>query len=270
MSDNGFCVGQMAACGDAKRSVDSVYRLAWTGCRLVEIGLFNQPAFDGFNPTDVASMKKALRHTGVSVNSIHSAFGPGTDIGSPDARDRAAAVLLQKQTVLLAADFGARYIVVHPSTYGDQPERRARIEAAADSMAEMTEFARAHGVTLALENMLGTVIGNCEDELFEIIGRADPEYCGICFDIGHANLLQRLPELARALLGRTVTTHLHDNNGKEDQHLYPGAATIDYATFGRIFRQTGCKASLIIESRKNGTDDWESVEANMLGLLGWN
>ena len=114
--------------------------------------------------------------------------------------------------------------------------------------------------------MLGTIIGNCETSCSRS-SAARTRYCGICFDI--TIICFKGCRLARRA-GRTVTTHLHDNHGKEDEHLYPGAATIDYATFGRIFRETGCKASLIIESRKNGTDDWESVEANMLRLLGWN
>lgn len=269
MNDIGFRVGQMAACGDAKRTVDSIYRLAWMGCRLIEVGLFNQPAFDGSNPLDVASLKRTLRHTGVTVNSIHSAFGPGTDIGSPDPDERAAAVLLQKQTVLLASELEARFIVVHPSTSHYPEDRKSRVDAAADSMAQMTEYAAANGVILALENMLGAVIGNCEDELLDIIGRSNPGWCGICFDIGHANLLGRLPELCRALLGRTLTTHLHDNYGKEDQHLYPGLAAINWAEFGRIYRETGCQAELIIEARKPGIEDWATVEADMLRLLGW-
>jgi sugar phosphate isomerase/epimerase len=43
----------------------------------------------------------------------------------------------------------------------------------------------------------------------------------VCFDLGHANMQEGVESAYRILKSRIRSTHVHDNNGKEDQHLFP-------------------------------------------------
>ena len=49
---------------------------------------------------------------------------------------------------------------------------------------------------------------------------------GVCFDIGHAHLMEGIDATLGALLPLIGSTHLHDNQGDRDAHLWPGDGTI--------------------------------------------
>ena len=53
---------------------------------------------------------------------------------------------------------------------------------------------------------------------------------GICFDYGHANLMGDLAEAIETVSGHLWTTHVHDNRGREDEHLVPFMGTINWET----------------------------------------
>ena len=42
-----------------------------------------------------------------------------------------------------------------------------------------------------------------------------------CFDTGHANMKEGVETAYRLLKSRIRSTHVHDNNGIEDSHLFP-------------------------------------------------
>jgi len=51
---------------------------------------------------------------------------------------------------------------------------------------------------------------------------------GICMDVGHAFMMGDLGDAIETAAEYVVTTHLHDNNGKSDDHLTPGQGKIDW------------------------------------------
>ena len=46
---------------------------------------------------------------------------------------------------------------------------------------------------------------------------------------------------------RIRSTHIHDNDGKEDQHLFPGAGTIDWVKTMSLLRSRGDQFPLLLE-----------------------
>ncbi len=84
--------------------------------------------------------------------------------------------------------------------------------------------ARRHHVQLALENIETDHCRRLFDHLFQIY---PPEDLGFCFDSGHANMTGEIDLLER-YLDRLIMTHLHDNHGKEDEHLLPGQGAIQW------------------------------------------
>ena len=84
--------------------------------------------------------------------------------------------------------------------------------------------AREHRVRLAIENMENVPCRPLFDYLFNIF---TPDELGFCFDSGHAHITGEL-EILERYLDRLTLTHLHDNQGRLDEHLLPGQGTINW------------------------------------------
>jgi sugar phosphate isomerase/epimerase len=51
---------------------------------------------------------------------------------------------------------------------------------------------------------------------------------GVCFDLGHAHIMSSVAEAFEILKGYIHSTHVHDNAGDRDSHLWPGAGSIGW------------------------------------------
>ena len=90
----------------------------------------------------------------------------------------------QKESLRLIRAAGFRYAVLHPSGEPiDNADREASLSAAEDSLRTLAQVAREAGITLALENLPRTCLGNCSAELLELIAADDR--LRICFDTNH-------------------------------------------------------------------------------------
>jgi sugar phosphate isomerase/epimerase len=74
----------------------------------------------------------------------------------------------------------------------------------------------------------------------------------ICFDTGHANMREGVEAAYRLLKGRIRSTHIHDNNGKEDSHLFPLAegGTIDWPRTMDTLRSNPDQYPLLLELKE--------------------
>jgi sugar phosphate isomerase/epimerase len=70
---------------------------------------------------------------------------------------------------------------------------------------------------------------------------------GICLDIGHAHLMGDATDAIEACSGHIVTTHLHDNRKKADDHLVPYAGSIDWASALLAFQKVGYDGAWMFE-----------------------
>jgi sugar phosphate isomerase/epimerase len=51
---------------------------------------------------------------------------------------------------------------------------------------------------------------------------------GICLDYGHAHLMGDIGEAIEEVSGHLLTTHVHDNRRRTDDHLPPFSGSIDW------------------------------------------
>ena len=72
------------------------------------------------------------------------------------------------------------------------------------------------------------------------------EQVGICFDTGHANLLDA-PGMLRVMGQRVLTTHIHDNHGSGDEHLLPFGGNIDWEELTGVFSEIGYRGRFVYE-----------------------
>ncbi|MCC6540567.1 MAG: sugar phosphate isomerase/epimerase [Bryobacterales bacterium] len=148
-----------------------------------------------------------------------------------------------------------QYVVQHFGGRGDLFHGR-RIDAAYASLDELHRFARERGAAaLLVEN------GTSELAQPERIARFLEETrlpLGVSFDTGHAHLAGKagLEAAFETLRPYIRAAHVHDNNGRFDQHLAPLAAggTIDWRLAMRLLR--GHNEIKVLTASVRDTGEW--------------
>ena len=67
----------------------------------------------------------------------------------------------------------------------------------------------------------------------------DARGLGICMDVGHARMMGDVVDAIETCSGHVITTHLHDNRGRSDDHLVPGKGVIDWEAATLAFQKVG-------------------------------
>lgn len=244
---------------EADRLVDAVQLLSDEGVTAVEMGLSIHPGY--FNPRDgfeVQTLLAELSTYGLRIHSIHAPFGPSYDISSPEDSIHERGVEAIIDSIELASLLDTQYVIVHASDKITNGNGR-RMERARGVLREMSAVARESGLILTLENLPPGYLGHTPEEIVELLDGTDREAIAVCFDSGHANLSGHFIEFAKALLPYAVTTHLHDNDGVTDQHLFPGTGSIDWTAFGSIYKRVGNGASIMLECKLPDTMMWSEA-----------
>ena len=144
---------------------------------------------------------------------------------------------LTEEILKLAGILGVRWVVLHPGSASISEDDDALDEVRRrnlDFFGRLINVAGKAGVGIALENMTDGEkqgrrrFGSTPSELLWLVGKLGPG-AGICWDTGHANL-QRLDQhrALRALGKHLVATHIDDNDGSADQHLFPFEGKVDW------------------------------------------
>ena len=127
---------------------------------------------------------------------------------------------------------GGTYVVLHVGWRGTlELPRTECLVRAEQAIRALASRARDAGIALAVENVgwFGQEICD-QTEFAELIWRL-PAGVGALLDVGHALLAGwDIPAAARVLAPRMVAMHLHDNDGRSDQHLPIGQGRIDWET----------------------------------------
>ncbi len=155
---------------------------------------------------------------------------------------------LIRESIELASELGSGAVVLHPGRFSSEDDREACFSKMVSNLGVLASEAQDCGVMLGLENKEGTSSGNlCCDaaELIRAVREVNSDNLGATFDIGHANLTcggdsKELREFLKDLAPYVVHVHLHDNGGVRtdeydgDQHLAPGAGSIDYTVLQEL------------------------------------
>ena len=117
------------------------------------------------------------------------------------------------------------------------------------------EVAKQYGTGIALENLWGSMIRGGIPMLARLCDSLGAENLGICWDTGHANIMEHeMPqdEAIRFLGNRIQCTHVHNNFKKfDDLHLPPDSGNIKWDKVMRAFRDIGYEGPLTLEDRKS-------------------
>lgn len=171
------------------------------------------------NPTEAFSMHAPLfpdqemgRGGAPSVNVIH-----------PEKSRRINAMDEIKRALEAAEQIPFRFMIVHLGDRDDTWGLRA-LEHSITALEHLRAFASPLGVKLLVENLQGEVATPAH--LIEILVAGHLTDVGVCLDAGHAHLGDGVAPALEVLRDRVRSSHLHDNKGDKDAHLWPGDGTI--------------------------------------------
>lgn len=175
---------------------------------------------------------RVLRDTGLQAIACHGLEHAPYLLRQPEVDARGRMVAAHVDMLRRAADLGARTYVLHLGNYPEGLDPAAAWEPVARALDALAPEAEAAGVALALENSLRvTYLARNVGELADFVGTFGHPAVGVCFDVGHAHILDGVAVALDTLRPHIVTMHLHDNDGRQDQHRIPGRGTLDWAAF---------------------------------------
>ncbi|HNY42538.1 MAG TPA: sugar phosphate isomerase/epimerase family protein [Bryobacteraceae bacterium] len=200
-----------------------------------------------------AELKLHSVHAPIFSDDCSGRSGPAAliDISEVSKPKRIMHVDEIKRAIEIADHVQFTYLIQHLGVAG-QPYDETRIEAAFNSIEELSLFAAHRGVKLLLENIPSSISSAERLAYFVNSMHLDIDFC---FDLGHANLMEGV-EHAFSILGpRIRSTHVHDNNGKDDRHLFPMpglGGTIDWPAAMRLLRTRDGQFPLLLELKDPG------------------
>jgi sugar phosphate isomerase/epimerase len=174
---------------------------------------------------------------------------PPVNIASLDKRARIEAMDEVKRAIEVAEQIPFRFLVQHVGVSGDEWDPR-KSEAAMTSIEHLKAFAKPLGVTVLVENIPNEL--STPERLLELIHNAHFDDVGVCFDIGHANIMGGVVPAFEQLKSLIRSTHVHDNAGQKDDHLWPGDGTVNWEETMNLLRSAPQVPPLLLEIKSEG------------------
>lgn len=230
--------------------------IAASGIDRVEV-FATRTHFDYHDLASVAALGGDLSSLGLTLHSVHAPiveglvddrWGAVISIAAPDGKARAHAVAETRAAIEVARIVPYEHLVVHLGVPAGLEVAAGGNDASAarDSLEELAELAEPLGVHIAVE-VIPNSLSDAEAVVELIEDDSDLPNVGVCLDFGHAYLLGDLAEAVETVSGLLLTTHLHDNRGREDDHLVPFEGTIDWAASLTALRKVGYEGTLMFE-----------------------
>ncbi len=245
---------------DQRLTRDHLAEVVSYGFEAVEL-FATRSHFDYHDDASIASLKTWLRETGLVLHGIHAPIvdrmGPGDQWGAPysnavtDGATRQAAVRETDAALNVARHIETAVLVVHlgtPAAQGGENNRGAAVRSAE----EICRLAEPIGIHVAVE-----VIPNDLSGAASLVSLVERELeglpAGICLDFGHAFLLGDVPDAVETAAEHVITTHVHDNHGRTDDHLVPFDGRIDWNGALVTMQKIGYDGTYLMELANTST-----------------
>jgi len=154
-----------------------------------------------------------------------------------------------KRAIEVAEDVPFRYLIQHVGVTGEEFDER-KLDAAFSALEELMLFANQRGVQILLENIPNAL--SRAERLMHFLEVTHLDL-GFVFDTGHAHMGPGVGPEFEIMKERIRSTHVHDNDGKADSHLFPLIAdggTIDWKKSMELLQSRAGKFPLVLELKE--------------------
>lgn len=217
--------------------------------------------FDYHDGAAIAQLAEWLKATGLRLHSIHApivdSLAPGDKWGAvisnavSDSGAREAAVRESAAALGIARVIPTSMFVVHlgtPTVQGGENSRAA----AHRSIEEICRLAEPIGVQVAVE-VIPNPLSDASSLVALLERDLDAPAAGICLDVGHAFLQGDVADAIETVAEHLVTTHVHDNHGKKDEHLVPFEGRINWSLALMTLQKIGYDGTYLMELANTST-----------------
>ena len=232
--------------------------------------------FDGFTNTHTAffelgehaftdrlkAIKEGADRAGITFSQAHAPWDCPPPDATPQQRRKRLEEMIRGCRVI-----GCPYFVVHAilpfgCTENPLPEEFKRINIG--FFTELVKPAEENGVTVCLENLPFKALSlSSPTQVLDFVKTIDSPFFKMCFDTGHAALYDLAVGRFVRQIGKDylAALHIHDNNGKDDQHLPVFQGSIDWEDFRAALRDIGFEGTISLETAvygELGNDDFQT------------
>jgi sugar phosphate isomerase/epimerase len=235
-------------------------RILHSGVNEVEIFCARQH-FDYRNRNQIDELGHWFRDSEMKVHSMHAPMfnddcwgrsGPQSVISITERSKakRMAATDEIRRALEVADVVPFRYLIQHIGVGEEEFEPEGQ-DAAFASLDELCVFAAQLGVQVLVENIPNGY--SSADRLNRFLGVTHLPV-NFCFDTGHAHMGSGIEGEFDPMKARIRSTHVHDNDGTDDSHLFPRVSesgTIDWEKTMALLRSCPDETPLLLELRED-------------------
>ncbi len=233
-------------------------------------------SFDYHDPAQVGELAAWFSDHPLPLHSLHSPMyadekdgrsgEPPINLADPDHRRRLQALDEIQRALDFSEHVPFRYLVQHLGTSREESDPR-HADRALTSLERLRLLCKQAGVELLVENIPNAL--SMPESLLAFLGQNHLKDIGVCFDAGHAHLPPELfggggvIESWDILAKRVRSTHLHDNRGGKDDHLWPGEGTIPWSDLAPRLAAAGDDLPWVLEVGEfpAGADPAETIRS---------
>jgi sugar phosphate isomerase/epimerase len=218
--------------------------------------------FDYHNPSAVSDLQAWLGEAGLTLHGVHAPigesftggrWGPPLSFATTDADARALALDETERALQIARRIPCQVLVVHLGVPRWQPGAAQNSRDAARRGVEALEkLAEPLGVQIAIE-VIPNELSRAASLVHFVEDVLDSSSAGICLDFGHAHMDGDVVDAIETVSEHLLTTHVHDNRGKTDDHLVPFDGTIDWPGALTTVQKVGYDGTLLLEIAAHGS-----------------
>lgn len=208
----------------------------------------------------IAELGHWFRDSDMKLHSLHSPMytdfkwgrtGPDTwlTITEPVKSERIRMVDEIKRALEIAETVPFPFLIQHMGVSGEEFDER-KVDAAFNSLEELSLFARQRGVQILLENIPNELSTATRLKRFLEATHLDLYFV---FDTGHAHMGEGVEHEFEIMSDRIRSLHVHDNDGKSDTHLFPLLAeggTIDWEKAMKLLGSKPGQYPLLLELKE--------------------
>ncbi len=213
------------------------------------------------NKSQIKELGHWFRDSPMELHSIHGPVhnddrggrsGPHThlNITEPIKSKRIAIVDEIKRALEIAEEIPCRYFIQHLGSTEEQFDEK-KLDSAFSALEEISLFARQRDVRILLENTPNDLSSANRLNYFLSITHLN---VGYCFDTGHAHMNEGVAEAFALMKPHILSTHVHDNDGTADSHLFPllqNQGTIDWKTVMPLLTQADPSLPVVLELKES-------------------
>jgi sugar phosphate isomerase/epimerase len=226
------------------------------------------------NQPDPLPLRTIAGNQGFRIHSAHGCWGGQSiradrvDLGSPDHATWSASLDDLKRCVDWLEAAGGSCLVVHPGGLSDQQDFANRREALILGLHRLADHVSGTSVTVCVENMpSGVFPGSRMADLHAIVAEINRNGVALALDTGHAHIASDLATETVAAGARLATTHVHDNDARQDVHLPPGLGSVDWLRWIEALDAINYRGPVMLECIKYLRDRPDSLTPELIDRL---